>query len=206
MGRKAVHLIPVRDMVGRLPNFTVKKNRILGFWVVVIAVGLVFTPTAFTQESIIVNSISTVPPSEKVHALELTRFHFITLKQFHSGLFSAGEDKNSISESQAQILNAALNSFLTSPEREALLLGALREDKAIRLRFAVPEQGEDYEMISNPDKPLLFQLKPVIREVPATVEIRPVLDQPIAFKITLKKGNERHLYQVDWAGNITNAS
>ena len=78
--------------------------------------------------------------------------------------------------------------------------------KAIRLRFSVPEQGKDYEMISNPDKPLLFQLKPVIREVPATVEIRPVLDQPIAFKITLKKGDERHLYQVDWAGNITSAS
>lgn len=175
---------------------------------------LFLTPVAFSQDSLITSglasgsfAISTSPVTssqDKIQALESTRFHFITLKQFHSSLFTAvaTSPENKISESQAQILNAALNSFLTQAGRETLLLEALRQNRSVRLQFNVPQQTNEYQIIDNPDKPLAYQFKPVINSVPATIEIKPILDKPVAFQITLKKGSERYVFDVDWSGRI----
>ena len=175
-------------------------------------------PGGYAQESILSGSFpSPVSPKEKLQALQLTRFHFITLKQFHAALFSfsatqrwadpssgGGEDKNTISNSEAEILNAGLNAFLSSPGRETTLLEALRQNKAIQLRFSVPEREEAaYDMVDHSDKPLLLQLKPLLKSVPASIEVRPLLDRPVAFQITLRKGTEHYSYYVDWAGKIT---
>lgn len=150
------------------------------------------------------NPSPVVSTQDKLQALESTRFHFITLKQFHSMLFTAdAEPENKLSEAQAQILNAALNSFLTQAGRETLLLEALRQNRAVRLQLNVPQKENEYRVIDNPDRPLAYRLEPVVHAVPATIEIRPLLDQPAAFKITLKKGNERYVYDVDWSGRIT---
>lgn len=179
---------------------------ILLIWI--LFTGQNFAPSASTQDDFGQISLSIPSPQEKLHALALTRFHFITLKQFHSALFSSsGEGGKLVSESQAQILNAGLNAFLTSSKRETMLLDALRQNKSVQLRFSVPEIVEDaYEVIDHPTKPLLYRLEPVKRLVPTTVEIKPFLDKPIAFEITLQKGSERHHYEVDWAGRIARIS
>lgn len=177
---------------------------------------LFITPVAFSQDSFITsglasgslsiaNTSAVVSPQEKIQALESTRFHFITLKQFHSALFTSvtTSSGDKISEPQAQILNAALNAFLTQAGRETLLLEALRQNRSVRLRFNVPEKTKEYQIVDNPDKPLAYQFKPVVSAVPATIEIKPLLDKPVAFEITLKKGNERYVFDVDWSGRIT---
>ncbi len=155
--------------------------------------------------SIASNTPVVTSPQDKLHALESTRFHFITLKQFHSTLFTAVslDPKNQLTDEQARVLNAGLNSFLTQAGRETLLLEALRQKRSVRLRFKVPEKEKEYQIIDNPDRPLAYQLKPAVHEVPVSVEIKPLLDQPVAFEITLKKGNERYVYDVDWSGRIT---
>ncbi len=182
----------------------------------ILVLSLFATPVAFSQDNFITsglasgsfsitNSSAVTSPQDKIQALESTRFHFITLKQFHSSLFTSvtTSSGNKISESQAQILNAALNSFLTQAGRETLLLEALRQNRSVRLRFNVPQKTNEYQMIDNPDKPLAYQFKPVISSVPATIEIKPLLDKPVAFEITLKKGSERYVFDVDWSGRIT---
>jgi len=161
-------------------------------------------PTGFAQESIISASFPTPSPKEKLQALQSTRFHFITLKQFHSALFSFGDDQKSISNSEAEILNAGLNAFLASSGRETALLEALRKNKAIQLKFSVPQEEKGtYDVVDNPDKPLLYQLKPILKSVPATIEVKPLLDRPVAFQITLRKGAEHYSYYVDWAGKLS---
>ncbi len=176
---------------------------------------LFITPVAFSQDGLISTglasgsfAISTAPVTssqDKIQALESTRFHFITLKQFHSALFTSvtTSSGNKISESQAQILNAELNSFLTQAGRETLLLEALRQNRSVRLRFNIPEKTNEYQIVDNPDKPMAYQFKPVVNSVPATIEIKPLLDKPVAFEITLKKGSEQYVFDVDWSGRIT---
>ena len=204
MGRKAVHLIPGSGKVGRLPNFMKTLTRLTVLFVTLVSLVGFAVPTGFAQESIISASFPTPSsPKEKLHALQSTRFHFITLKQFHSALFSFGENQNTLSNSEAEILNAGLNAFLSSPRREIALLEALRQNKAIQLKFSVSQQEEAYDIVDNPNKPLLYQLKPLLKSVPASIEVRPLLDRPVAFQITLKKGNEHYSYYVDWAGKIT---
>jgi hypothetical protein len=158
------------------------------------------------------------PANNQVHALELTRFHFITLKQFHSGLFG-GEaefkavaapsapkqvvlEKTQIKLQDAQLLNKGLNAFLASGDRADVLLGALRENKAIQLKFSISRKTGETEMVTHPRKTLLYRIQPVVTKVPVTIKLRPMLDGPIAFEISLAlDGNER-FYHVDWAGNI----
>ena len=101
------------------------------------------------------------------------------------------------------MFNAGLNSFLTQAGRETLLLEALRHNRAVRLRFEIPQKTGEFQMIDNPDRPLAPQLESVIRTVPVAIEIKPLFDKPVAFEITLKKGNERYVYDVDWSGRIT---
>ena len=144
---------------------------------------------------------------EKLQALQLTRFHFITLKQFHAALFTFGGEQNAPSNSEAEILNAGLNAFLSSPGRETALLEALRQNKAIHLLFSIPKAEEgSYGVARDPNRSIAYRLEPVVRRVPASVEIRPLLDRPVAFQITIKKGNEHYSYYVDWAGKITCAA
>ncbi len=182
---------------------TLKLKHLTVLLVAVVSLVGFAIPTGFTQESIISASFPAPSPKEKLHALQLTRFHFITLKQFHSALFSFGDDQSTLTNSEAEILNAGLNAFLSSPGRETALLEAMRKNKAIQLKFSVSQQEEAYDIVDNPDKPLLYQLKPLLKSVPASIEVRPLLDRPVAFQITLKKGNERYSYYVDWAGKIT---
>ena len=164
-------------------------------------------PASFAQENLIPSSITQPSSKEALHALALTRFHFITLKQFHSALFSF--EKPTLSEPDAYLLNTALNTFLTSAGRETMLLEALRTNKAIQLRLSLKEHATDasgeetYQMISHPTKPLLYRLEPAVRSTPALIELKPLLDQPAAFQITMTKGNECCRYEVDWSGKIT---
>ena len=179
-------------------------NRITLLLVTLISLVSFAVSPAFAQESIISASFPTPSPKEKLQALQSTRFHFITLKQFHTALFSFGEDQNTLSNSEAEILNAGLNAFLSSSGRETALLEALRQNKAIQLRFSVSQKEEGtYDVIDDPNKPLLYQLKPALKSVPATIEVKPLLDRPVAFQITLRKGNEHYSYYVDWAGKIS---
>ena len=194
-------------MVGKPPKFNVNINkRILILMIGFLGFGSYMTPQASAQDALIANAVVPVSSNEKLHALSLTRFHFITLKQVHSALFTEGEQKGALSQLEARLLNAALNSFLTSSERENMLLQALREDKAVRLEFSVPEVQEGYDMVVHPTKPLLYQLKPIVKNVRTVIEVKPLLDQPVAFQIELKKGSESHLYHVDWSGNISRQS
>ena len=164
-----------------------------------ILVSAKFIPSAFSQETATTSGVS---GEEKLYALSLTRFHFITLKHFHSALFSLSDEKRELSNDEANILNAGLNAFLTSPERETMLLEALRKNKSVQLHLSVPEKDSAPQVVTNPKKPLLYQLKPMIHAVPVLVAIKPLLDGPLAFEITLEKGKEHSTYDVDWAGGI----
>lgn len=135
-------------------------------------------------------------------ARELTRFHVTTLKAFHSELFDAAENSSILCESDASLLNTALDTFLTLDDRASLLLAALREDKAVRLTFSVKEKTEDYEMVKDPSQELLFRFEPKVSRVPVSVDIRPMLDGPIAFEITLAHDSDSQVYFVDWAGKF----
>jgi len=128
----------------------------------------------------------------------------MALKQFHSNLFSKGEADRSVSLEEARLLNTGLNAFLLSPDRERLILEALRQNKAVRFRFSVPEQpGNGAQVVNHPTKELVYRLKPVVSYSTAVIEIRPLFDGPIAFQITLEKGNERADYEVNWAGWVS---
>ena len=163
-----------------------------------------FISWVFAQDALVTSSIVKPASEEKLHALSLTRFHFITLKQFHSALFSDAGTENSISDEEARMLNMALNAFLGSAERETLLLEALRQNKAIRLRFSVREEQEGvYEMETHPTKDLVLHLKPVVRSVPIVIEIRPLLDRPVAFQVSLVRDKTRRTYEVDWSGKMS---
>lgn len=178
------------------------KKIILVFVGIFVVISSLVLPSVFSQTDLGSVSLSVPSVKDKVHALELTRFHFITLKQFHSGLFSLNEDKKTLSDSEAQILNAGLNAFLNSVGRETMLLEALRQDRAVQLRFQVPQSENTYKMIDHPTKPLVYHLESANRSLAAAVEIKPFLDKPVAFEITLRQGKGKHRYQVDWAGQI----
>ena len=178
-------------------------------WVLIFTILAVisFVSWAFAQDSLISTSLPGASSEEKLHALSLTRFHFITLKQFHSSLFSDAAAERSISNEEARILNTALDAFLTSAGRETLLLEALRQNKSIRLRFSVQEEENGvYEMETDPTKELVFHLTPLVRSVPIVIEIKPLLDRPVAFQVSLVKGNEKRLYEVDWSGKMMRIS
>ncbi|MBI4358027.1 MAG: hypothetical protein HY584_01885 [Candidatus Omnitrophica bacterium] len=189
--------------IGAVVNFRDRITILLAFTFLASSLA---GPQGFAQENLVTSSLASpsVSAKEKLHALALTRFHFITLKHFHSALFSPGREHNSVSEPEAYILNAALNHFLTSPGRETMLLDALRNNKAVRLEFFIPKEEKEYEMIRYRDKAVLYRLEPTtrIRKIPATIEVRPLLDKPIAFQITLRKDHQRFIYDVDWSGKI----
>src|SRR3989338_1762651 len=158
-----MRLIPARETVGRLPNSTVKLRNVVAILILIlIAVSAHFVRGAFAQEALFSSPLTASSSDTKLHALSSTRFHFITLKQFHAALFTPGGHERPLSGSEVQILNAGLNAFLTSPGREELLLEALRQNKAVRLQFSVPEAEEDYEMTNHPTKPLVYRLEPKI--------------------------------------------
>lgn len=160
-----------------------------------------FISWVFAQDTLVSSSLASPSSKEKLHALSLTRFHFITLKQFHSSLFSSTVSEHSISDQEARILNTALNHFLTFSERETLLLEALRQNKSIRLKFSIQEEDPTaFEMESDSTKELLFHLEPVIKSIPTVIDIKPLLDGPVAFQVSLVKGNVRRFYEVDWSG------
>lgn len=203
MGRKAAHLTPEGVWLAGCRISVVKLlSRILILPVVITVLGLLHDPASFAQDNIVSSSFPVSSAKEKLHALALTRFHFITLKQFHSALFSFGAEQHSLSDSEARILNAGLNAFLASPDRETALLEALRQNKAIQLRFSVPEQGKAYQVMNHPTKPLAYRLEPMTSLTPASIDIQPLLDEPIAFQIVLHKGTERYRYHVDWSGKV----
>ena len=104
-------------------------------------------PQASAQETIALsNSVVNVSAQDKLQALESTRFHFIALKQVYVSLFPAPErkislpDEVSLPDFEAKLLNAALNAFLNSKDRETTLLDALRQNKAIQLKFSISKK------------------------------------------------------------------
>jgi hypothetical protein len=137
-----------------------------------------------------------------VHALTLTRFHFTTLKEFHSEVFRAAGKHDELTASDAKLINRALNAFFETSSRADLVLEALRQSKAIRLSFKVQEKTDGYKMAKDPSKELLYHFEPLMKSVPVVVEIRPLLDGPIAFEITLSRQESVSSYAVDWAGKI----
>ena len=137
----------------------------------------------YAQEPLAANSVSLVSGEDKLQALASTRFHFITLKQFHSSLFSSAQKKGELTELEAGLLNAGLNVFLTSAERETMLLEALRENRSVRINLPVSKNEEVCD-----------------------IEVKPLLDKPIAFQIILNQDGKEHLYRVDWSGNMATES
>jgi hypothetical protein len=131
----------------------------------------------YAQDGLARSAVSLTSPEDKLQALASTRFHFITLKQFHSGLFSSAGEKGELTPLDASLLNAGLNVFLTSTDRETVLLDALRQNKSVRIKLPVSE-----------------------------IEVKPVLDKPFAFQIILIKDGEEHLYRVDWSGKVATES
>ena len=152
-----------------------KKNTLITFGVLIVS--LMSNP-AYSQEQLVPNSVPLISPEEKLQALASTRFHFITLKQFHSALFRFVDEHINLTNFEAALLNAGLNEFLASSEREMMLLDALRENKSIRIEPSAE----------------------------TAVEVKPLLDRPIAFQITLTENGERHFYDVDWSGNVIPSS
>jgi hypothetical protein len=200
MGRKAVHLNPAGDKAGRLPKSIVNTtNRIFTLFIACFVTGSLLAPPVPAQDSLYSGSVSLTSAEDQLYALALTRFHFLTLKQFHSALFSFGQDQNPISESEARLLNIGLNAFLASTGRETLLLDALRENKAVQLRFSVPEEKTVLRLP-------FYEAEPTAPSIPASIEIKPLLDRPVAFQISLEKEGGRNSYNVDWAGKITRLS
>ena len=159
------------------------KKPLLISVVATLAWGILFSASLYAQEGLRANSAALVSPEDKLQALASTRFHFITLKQFHSGLFSSAEQGKGLSETDASLLNVGLNVFLTSADRETALLDALRRNEAVQIKFPVSDN-----------------------ENASMVEVKPLLDKPIAFQITLTKNGEEHLYSVDWSGHVTSES
>jgi len=142
-------------------------------------------------------------PDDRIYAITLTRFHFITLKQFHSGLFTSGVRKGAISDHHALLINKGLNAYLTSTMREKLMLKAMRENKSVELRFNVSEETSDYVMVPHPRRELLFHYAPEVKQVETVIEIQPLMDGPNAFQVTLRKSGEDSIFHVDWHGEIT---
>lgn len=175
-------LNPLAGTVGRPPNFMKRKNRLLVSVLVSLILGIFLSSTLYAQDRLAASSASLISPEDKLQALASTRFHFITLKQFHSGLFTFVDQKKEMSEAEASLLNAGLNVFLTSAERETMLLDALRKNKSVQIKLPVSEN--------------------VVRDTSTTIEVKPLLDKPVAFQITLTQGEERRLYDVDWSGNM----
>ena len=147
-------------------------------------------------------SFTTQNPEEKLHAVSLTRFHFSSLKTFQSELFDYVESQKKLANGDASLLNSALDAFLTSASRENLLLTALRERKAVQLKFVLRKKSETARMVQHPRKELLYRFQPMVEEVPVVIEIRPLLDGPRAFEIDVSKGKEHRRINVDWAGQI----
>ena len=158
--------------------------------------------TGLAKEAVPQAAFTASSPNDKLYALDITRFHFLSLKQFHSVLFSFNDYRGFFNETQVRLLNAGLNAFLNSTDRENLMLEALRSNKAVQLRFSIPEKGPGYEVLDHPTKPLLYRLEEEAKNVPVAVEILPLLDGPIAFQISVEKGKERLIYDVDWTGKI----
>lgn len=131
-------------------------------------------------------------PNEKLYAMDATRFHLGSLKQFYTVLYSFDQYKGFFTELDARILNMGLNAFLTSQDREELLLKALRTNQSVRLRFKVPERKA--------------RLDPTVKDVPVTIEIQPLLDGPSAFRITMEKETAKVAYDLDWAGHVVGFS
>lgn len=160
--------------------------------------------TSVTSMDPKINVIQPASATDRLQALSTTRFHFMTLKQFQTSLFTRGEAEQSISKAEARLLNVGLNAFLISAKREELLLAALRQNKAVRIRFRVPEQaGNGYQVVNHPTKKLTYRLKPVVMQSEAVIEIRPLFNGSIAFQVTLEKGDERFEYDINWAGWIS---
>jgi hypothetical protein len=181
-----------------------KNLKLVTFLLVVALLTAGFSlPGGWAAEAFSAPSLTASSPTNQLYALDITRFHFMSLKHFHSILFSSNQYRGFFTEPDAKLLNVGLNAFLSSKDRESLLLEALRADKAVRLRFMIPEKSPgDFEMINHPTKPLLYRLEPEVKRVPVVVRIQPLLDGPVAFQITVEKDGENLNYDVDWAGQV----
>ena len=173
---KAMHVIPECFCRGSVDS----RLKISGVTLLLV---IFFSSNLYAQDHLAANSVSLTSPEGKLQALASTRFHFMALKQFHTALFSSAEQKKELSEVDAALLNAGLNVFLTSADRETMLLDALRKNESVQIKFPVSEN-----------------------ENPSMIEVKPLLDKPIAFQITLTKDGEEHLYSVDWSGHVTSES
>lgn len=131
-------------------------------------------------------------PSDKLYAMDATRFHLGSLKQFNSLVFSFNDFKGFFTEKDARILNLGLNAFLDSKDRETLLLNALRSNQAVKLDFSIPERRSHLDVTS--------------KQIPVTLKITPLLDGPNAFQITIVNGSHELVYDVDWAGQVVGFS
>ena len=157
-------------------------------------------PTVSAQEQFLTSTFTS--PEEVLHAASATRFHFISLNNFRSSISSVFPVESKVSEADLSVLNAGLNAFLTSPGREAVLLDALRYEKAIRVSFVTPQGESVADLVKDPSKPLLYRFEPESRAQYASVEIQPLLDGPNAFRILVKKDMTYLVYDINWAGNI----
>ena len=133
-------------------------------------------------------AFSVSSPNEKLYAMDATRFHVGSLKQFYTVLGAFDQYQGFFSELDARILNMGLNAFLSSQDREELLLKALRTNQSVRLRFKVSERKS--------------HLDETAKNIPVSVEIQPLLDGPSAFKITVQKEAAKLLYDLDWTGQV----
>ena len=107
-----------------------------------------------------------------------------------------------MSETAAYILNVGLNAFLTSPNRETLLLDALRQNKSVRVRFSASTGEQTYQVLQHPEKPLVYRLEPVDETTPVSIELQPFLDGPVAFQVAVESSGRRFSYNIDWSGKI----
>ena len=158
---------------------------------------------SFAQEQVVAKPLSHPSPDDPLQAYTLTRFHFITLRQFHGSLFSPLGGKHALSDLEARLLNAGLNQFLTQANREMMLLEALRQGGAILLRFTLGEEGEEDHVSRSAQESLLDPGPPEVQTMPLELEIQPLLDRPVAFEVRLLMGDVCYFYDVDWWGNIS---
>jgi len=91
-----------------------KNLRLVTVVLVTLILGAGSLPFGWAQEGAPIPSFSVSSQNDKLHAFDMTRFHVISLKQFHSVIFAANNYKGFFSEGDARILNIGLNAFLSS--------------------------------------------------------------------------------------------
>ncbi len=192
----------MREMAGWPPKSIMNKRQLVSTFLVSVLWVVSSCPIGWAGEMVQTPSFSITSRDDQLHALNITLPHLMTLQKFHSGLFTPTSEVLTINQMDAMTLNAGLNAFLSSRDREELLLQALRANKAVMLRFKIPQKTGQTELLTHPTKPLLYRLEPEVKEIPVSIQIHPLLDGPLAFRITLEEGAKVLMCEVDWLGQI----